>query len=80
MSWVTQLTLSLTLAGYLVYLITALAMHDHVQGKSFAVASNEANSGWNSGAAWLLAISNAMYAFASADGGKNSNFHGYEHC
>ncbi|PYH75503.1 amino acid transporter [Aspergillus uvarum CBS 121591] len=67
-SWVTQLTLSLTLAGYLVYLITALAMHDHVQGKSFAVASNQANSGWNSGAAWLLAISNAMYAFASADG------------
>ncbi|PYH45738.1 amino acid transporter [Aspergillus saccharolyticus JOP 1030-1] len=68
MSWVTQLTLSLTLSGYLVYLITALAMHDHVQGKSFAVATNQANSGWNSGAAWLLAISNAMYAFASADG------------
>lgn len=45
-------------------------MHQHTQPGSYLTESGLGNSGWNPGAAWLLAISNAMYAYGGTDGGE----------
>ncbi|KAK1145542.1 hypothetical protein N8T08_004100 [Aspergillus melleus] len=66
-SLVTQVAL-LSLAGYLIFFITSLALHQQTQPVSFVIASKQGNSGWNEGTAWMLAISNAMYAFGGTDG------------
>lgn len=47
-------------------------MHRQTQAQSFILASGQGSSGWNKGVAWLLAISNSMYAFGGTDGG---NYH-----
>lgn len=44
-------------------------MHGQTQHHSFILASDQGSSGWNEGTAWLLAISNSMYAFGGTDGG-----------
>ncbi|KAI9037558.1 choline transporter [Aspergillus affinis] len=67
-SLVTQVSLYLSLAGYLTFFIVSFAMHQQTQHGSFVVASGQGNSGWNDGTAWMLAISNAMYAFGGTDG------------
>ncbi|GKZ17763.1 hypothetical protein AbraIFM66951_010831 [Aspergillus brasiliensis] len=66
-SLVTQCALYLTLAGYLVFFIVILSMHQQVQPSSFLLAPTQGNSGWGKGAAWLLAINNSMYAYGSTD-------------
>jgi hypothetical protein len=69
-SFIAQLSLFLSLGGYLVFFITSLVMHQHTQPGSYLTESGLGNSGWNPGAAWLLAISNAMYAYGGTDGGR----------
>lgn len=69
-SLVTQCALYLTLAGYLVFFIVILSMHQQVQPSSFLLAPTQGNSGWGKGAAWLLAINNSMYAYGSTDAGQ----------
>ncbi|KAK4870736.1 hypothetical protein LT330_005084 [Penicillium expansum] len=64
----TQITLFLSLAGYLIFFIVSIAMHTEQQPGSFLVQSGLGNSGWNDGTAWMLSISNAMYAFGGTDG------------
>lgn len=58
----TQVALYLSLSGYLVFFIVCLAMHGQTQPQYFILASDQGSSGWNEGTAWLLAISNSMYA------------------
>lgn len=81
-SLVTQLGLYLSLSGYLAFFIVSLVMHKQVQPQTFILASGQGNSGWNEGMAWLLAISNSMYAFGGTDGGKfpkNQSLTDYAH-
>ncbi|KAL4886414.1 choline transporter [Aspergillus karnatakaensis] len=68
MSVVTQCTLYLSLAGFLVFFIVTLVMHENVQPESFILERHDSASGWNEGTAWMLAISNAMYSFGGTDG------------
>ncbi|KAJ5391469.1 hypothetical protein N7509_006959 [Penicillium cosmopolitanum] len=63
-----QLSLYLSLAGYLIFFIVALVMHKSRMPTSFLVESGLGNSGWSPGTAWLLSISNSMYAFGGIDG------------
>ncbi|KAI3010417.1 hypothetical protein CBS147346_1630 [Aspergillus niger] len=66
-SLVTQCALYLTLAGYLVFFVVMLSMHQQVQPGSFILSSAQGNSGWSRGTAWILAINNSMYAYGSTD-------------
>ena len=68
-SVVTQFALSLSLTAYLVVFIVILTMHQEAQPESFILASGQGNSGWSKGTAWMLAITNALYAFGGTDGG-----------
>jgi choline transport protein len=64
-----QASLYLSLSGYLIFFIVALVMHKSRMPASFLTQSGLGNSGWNDGTAWLLSISNSMYAFGGIDGG-----------
>ncbi|KAJ5279721.1 hypothetical protein N7478_005093 [Penicillium angulare] len=64
-----QASLYLSLAGYLILFIIALVMHKSRMPTSFLTQPGLGNSGWNDGTAWLLSISNAMYAYGGIDGG-----------
>ncbi|GKZ30982.1 hypothetical protein AbraIFM66950_010807 [Aspergillus brasiliensis] len=66
-SRVTQCSLFLSLAGYLVFFVVILSRHQQVQPGSFLLAPTQGNSGWGRGAAWLLAINSSMYAYAGPD-------------
>jgi choline transport protein len=53
-------------------LFVPVGMHQHVNKGSYLVQSGMGTSGWGSGTAWILGISNCMYAFGGTDGGKFS--------
>ena len=59
----------MSLVGCVLFLVVTCAMHQSVQPISFLTRSDLGSSGWNPGTAWLLGISNAMYAFGGTDGG-----------
>ena len=69
MSALSRLSLYLSLSSFLILFIIALVMHTSRMPTSFLTQSGLGDSGWNSGTAWLLSISNAMYAFGGIDGG-----------
>ena len=75
-----QIALYLTLSGYLIFFIVLLIMHGNVQPQSFILESGQGNSGWNESTAWLLAISNSMYAFGGTDGGTFCGLWSLEQC
>lgn len=52
------------------YLFIPVGMHKHLNRGSFLVEPGLGTSGWNSGTAWTLGISNCMYAFGGTDGGE----------
>lgn len=68
--WTVQIALYITISGFFIVLFTCVGLHDHTQPASFLVDIGSGQSGWNQGAAWLLGISNAMYAFGGTDGGE----------
>ncbi|XHG09929.1 hypothetical protein AWENTII_012965 [Aspergillus wentii] len=68
-SVITQISLFLSFSGYLIFFVVSLAMHKQHQPSSFILQSGQGNSGWSHGTAWMLAVSNAMYAFGGTDGG-----------
>ncbi|KAE8381889.1 amino acid/polyamine transporter I [Aspergillus bertholletiae] len=67
-SLVTQVALYLSLSSFVICLAVVIAMHQQMQPQHFLLQSEQGSSGWNEGTAWLLAISNAMYAFGGVDG------------
>lgn len=69
-SWVTQAVLYISLSGFVLFLVVSLAMSKNRQSVSFIVQSGLGTSGWGDGTAWVLGITNAMYAFGGTDGGK----------
>lgn len=66
-----QCTLFLSIIGCVMFLIVTCAMHNKIQPSSFLTDPRLAVSGWSTSAAWLLAISNGMYAYGGTDGGKH---------
>ena len=69
-SWITQTVFYWSLGGFFLFLIVSLAMCKHKQPGSFVVRSGLGTSGWRDGTAWVLGITNAMYAFAGPDAGE----------
>ncbi|KAK7398128.1 hypothetical protein QQX98_012492 [Neonectria punicea] len=65
---VVQGSLFLSLIGMALTLFVATGMHKHTNDGSYLVQSNLGTSGWDSGTAWLLGITNCMYAFGGTDG------------
>ncbi|KAI1746649.1 amino acid/polyamine transporter I [Xylaria castorea] len=68
LSWIVQTTLFLSILGVTLFLFIPVGLHNHVNDGSYLVKSGLGNSGWNVGTAWILAISNSMYAFGGTDG------------
>lgn len=64
-----QFTLICSIFGMLLFLFVPTGMHKHTNDPSFLVQSGLGVSGWNSGTAWVLGITNCMYAFGATDGG-----------
>lgn len=71
-AWTTQATLYLSVTGCFVFLVVVGAMHGPTQPASFITSSSFGSSGWPFGLAWVLGVTNAMYAFGATDGGKLS--------
>ena len=63
-----QITLFLSLVGAFLTFVIVLAMRQQEEPGSFIVESNLGRSGWSSGTAWTLGITNAMYTFGGLDG------------
>ncbi|KAJ4211663.1 hypothetical protein NW759_012265 [Fusarium solani] len=63
-----QFTLFCSIFGMLLFLFVPTGMHKHTNDASFLVQSGLGVSGWNSGTAWVLGITNCMYAFGATDG------------
>ncbi|KAM0550331.1 hypothetical protein ACHAPJ_009002 [Fusarium lateritium] len=68
LAWLCQTALVLSVIGMSLWLFIPVGMHQHVNKGSFIVESGLGVSGWNSGTAWILGISNGMYAFGGTDG------------
>ncbi|KAI0449477.1 amino acid/polyamine transporter I [Xylaria acuta] len=68
LSWTVQTALFLSVLGVTLFLFIPIGLHTHVNDSSYLVESGLGNSGWNVGTAWILAISNSMYAFGGTDG------------
>lgn len=64
-----QISLIGSIIGFVTCFIINLAMSDHKQPASWLTQDGLGTSGWGDGTAWLLGISNAMYAFGGTDGG-----------
>ncbi|KAJ3562132.1 hypothetical protein NPX13_g8679 [Xylaria arbuscula] len=62
----TQMCLYLSIAGFIITTIVLATMTTGFNHPSFLLEFNGV-SGWPTGVAWILSISNAMYAFASTD-------------
>lgn len=65
-----QATLYASLVGFTLTFIIVLAMAKQHEPASWITRAHLGTSGWSDGTAWLLGISNAMYAFGGTDGGK----------
>ncbi|KAI7774396.1 uncharacterized protein LA080_008823 [Diaporthe eres] len=67
-AWTTQATLYLSVTGCFVFLVVVGAMHGPTHPASSITSPSFGSSGWSFGAAWVLGIINAMYAFGATDG------------
>ncbi|KIX04733.1 uncharacterized protein Z518_05603 [Rhinocladiella mackenziei CBS 650.93] len=63
-----QATLFLSILGVLLAFIITLATRQQTQPASWIVQDRLGTSGWSDGTAWLLGVTNAMYAFGGTDG------------
>ncbi|KXH67038.1 hypothetical protein CSAL01_06580 [Colletotrichum salicis] len=64
-----QISLYSSLIGFFIVLTVITVMHKHAMPMSFITQSGLGSSGWSPGVAWILGITNAMYAFGGTDGG-----------
>ncbi|KAK1675877.1 amino acid permease-domain-containing protein [Colletotrichum godetiae] len=63
-----QISLYSSLIGFFIVLCVTTRMHKHIMPASFITQSGLGSSGWSPGVAWILGITNAMYAFGGTDG------------
>ena len=61
-----QATLAFSVAGFLIILIILLFLRQHSQHAAI-LFDTSGTSGWGTGTAWLLGLTNSMYAFTSTD-------------
>jgi choline transport protein len=64
-----QISLYGSIVGFVICFITNLAMSGPKQPASWVTEAGLGTSGWGDGTAWLLGITNAMYAYGGTDGG-----------
>lgn len=67
-----QISLYGSIFGFVICFITNLAMSGPKQSASWVTEGGLGTSGWGDGTAWLLGITNAMYAYGGTDGGTSS--------
>ncbi|OHE91443.1 hypothetical protein CORC01_13262 [Colletotrichum orchidophilum] len=65
---IVQTSLYSSLIGFFIVLLVSAGMHKHTMPASFIVHSGLGSSGWSPSVAWILGITNAMYAFGGTDG------------
>ena len=65
-----QVSLYGSIVGFVICFITNLAMSGTKQPRSWLTEGGLGASGWSDGTAWLLGITNAMYAYGGTDGGR----------
>lgn len=53
----------------ILFLFIPTGMHKHTSNGFDLFKSGQGNSGWSDGTAWVLGVTNCMYAFGGADGG-----------
>ncbi|KAF2963967.1 hypothetical protein GQX73_g9605 [Xylaria multiplex] len=68
LAWTVQTALFLSVLGVTLFLFIPLGLHKHVNDGSYLVKPGLGNSGWNTGTAFVLGISNSLYAFGGTDG------------
>ncbi|KAK5996415.1 Choline transport protein [Cladobotryum mycophilum] len=68
LSLIVQFSLALSIFGFFIWLFTAVGMHEHTQPGSFLIQPSLGTSGWSDGTAWVLGVSNCMYAYGGTDG------------
>ncbi|GAW17731.1 hypothetical protein ANO14919_071970 [Xylariales sp. No.14919] len=68
LAWAVQTSLFLSVLGVTLFLFVPIGLHKHVNDGSYLVESGLGNSGWNSGTAFVLGITNSLYAFGGTDG------------
>lgn len=63
-----QAALYISVGGFVVVFCMLLGLKKHTQPGSFITQSGLGTSGWSPGTAWIMGITNAMYAYAGTDG------------
>ncbi|KAF5641399.1 choline transporter [Fusarium sp. NRRL 52700] len=64
---ITTGSMYLSLGGFVAWFVVLLATKSRTNDASFVLASDQGSSGWNSGTAWILGITNAMYNYGGSD-------------
>ncbi|KAI4235165.1 MAG: hypothetical protein LQ349_003345 [Xanthoria aureola] len=64
----TQLTLFLSVSGFIVVFCMVLGLKKETQPGSFITQSGLGTSGWSTGTAWVMGVGNALYAYGGTDG------------
>lgn len=64
---IVQISLAFSVTGLIVIFGAVLALRQQTQSLSYILTPRLGGSGWNLGPAWLLGITNSMYAFSGTD-------------
>ena len=64
---IVQISLAFSVTGLIIIFSLVLALRKQIQPLSFITNPGPARSGWGIGPAWLLGITNSMYAFSATD-------------
>ncbi|KAI9146855.1 choline transporter [Paramyrothecium foliicola] len=67
LAYIVQAGLYISVFGMIVYLLVPIGMHKNTNDASSLTQSGLGVSGWSPGMAWMLGITNAMYAFGGTD-------------
>ena len=65
--WIVQISLAFSVIGLVIIFCLVLALRKQSQPLSSITTPGPGRSGWPTGPAWLLGITNSMYAFSATD-------------
>lgn len=68
---ITQMTLFLSVSGFVVVFCVLLGLKEQTQPASFITQRGLGTSGWGEGTAWMLGVGNALY---NASKNRNQSF------
>ena len=64
---IVQISLAFSVTGLIIIFVLVLALRKQSQPLSYITAPGPGSSGWGIGPAWLLGVTNSMYAFSGTD-------------